>query len=98
MCITSRSSVAISTYSMVTLRTALAMAAHLRTKVSPGTRCLSAWAAATWAFVVAISSSPGVPKFGYTPECGEGFFELSSFLQNCGWFIASERDVSTVHK
>jgi hypothetical protein len=56
MCITSRSSVAISTYSMVTLRTALAMAAHLRTKVSPGTRCLSAWAAATWAFVVAISS------------------------------------------
>jgi hypothetical protein len=85
MCITSRSSVAISTYSMVTLRTALAMAAHLRTKVSPGARCLSAWAAATWAFVVAISSlSPVYPNLG-THRSAER--DSLNFLTNCGWFI-----------
>jgi hypothetical protein len=90
MCITSRSSVAISTYSMVTLRTALAMAAHLRTKVSPGARCLSAWAAATWAFVVAINLPlPGVPKFGYTPHRSAERDSLN-FLTKL-WVVHSER-------
>ena len=96
MCITSRSSVAISTYSMVTLRTALAMAAHLRTKVSPGARCLSAWAAATWAFVVAISSlSPVYPNLGTHRSAERDSLNFLRALHNCGWFIASEHNVST---